>query len=329
MANRPFRSDESLRLEAQARDFIKPFLESRGIVVLEDRRRITGTATAHSISAHLSTGELVLIKVKLCWNRNRESAAKTRYSATQLQARRLLSGWDDTLVQFVARNRAVGITHLLIAQPEAEGISLAALLPLGQVPSIWWGQHDVSDRMIKDRALGRQTKNHAANGHSPTLWLQDDRKANGRLVADVLWNFPGVVNLTKPMSVSVGPADDTFDDCPGVQPEGHDGAQRRTSMRSYVPRSPKVRKAVQLRANGTCERCGEFRSYAIFLDVHHVMGVEKSDQVWTCVAVCPNCHREAHFSPQAGPINNALAQFAAQFEPKERRRKKRSASIGI
>lgn len=326
MANRPFRSAESLRLEVQARDFIKPFLESRGVVVLEDRRRTTGTATAHSISATLSSGELVLIKVKLCWNSDRGSATKTRYSATQLQARRLSSGWEDTLVQFVARNRALGITHVLIAQPEAEGISMAALLPLEQVPSIWWGQHDISARLIRDRALGRQTKNHAANGHSPTLWLRDDRTENGRLVADVLWSCPGVINLT---SVSVGPMDDTFDDCPGIPPEGHDGAERRTGTRSFVPRSSKVREAVRRRANGTCERCGESRSYAVFLDVHHVMGVEKSDQVWTCVAICPNCHREAHFSPQANDINNALAQFAAQFEPKERRRTKGSVSIGV
>jgi len=327
LANRPFRSAESLRLEAQARDFIKPFLESRGVVVLQDRRRTTGTATAHSVSAQLSSGELVLIKVKLCWNRNRRIATEMRYSATQLQARRLSSGWDDTLVQFVERNRELGITHLLIAQPEAEGISLAALLPLEQVPRIWWEQHDVSDELIRNRALGRQTKNHAANGHSPTLWLQDDRTENGRLVADVLWNCPGVIDLTAPSSVSVGSIDDTFDDCPGMPPQGHDGAERRTGTRSYVPRSPKVREAVRCRAKGACERCGESRSYAVFLDIHHVRGVEKSDQVWTCVAICPNCHREAHFSPEAKSINNALAQFAAQFEPNERVGKKRSDSI--
>ena len=43
------------------------------------------------------------------------------------------------------------------------------------------------------------------------------------------------------------------------------------------------------------------------------LGIDVSDRVWTCVALCPNCHREAHFSPDRDAINAQLRDFAAQF----------------
>src|SRR5688500_20252242 len=36
-------------------------------------------------------------------------------------------------------------------------------------------QRDISSELIRTGALGRRRKNHAMNGHSPTLWLQDER----------------------------------------------------------------------------------------------------------------------------------------------------------
>jgi 5-methylcytosine-specific restriction protein A len=72
---------------------------------------------------------------------------------------------------------------------------------------------------------------------------------------------------------------------------------------------------VRDRAGGRCERegCGAHRPYAGFLDVHHILGIEVSDRLWTCVALCPNCHREAHYAPDRDTINAALGLFAAQF----------------
>src|SRR2546421_10879850 len=67
----------------------------------------------------------------------------------------------------------------------------------------------------------------------------------------------------------------------------------------------RVRKAVLQRAKGKCERegCGAHRDYPSFLDVHHILGVEKSDRFWNCISVCPNCHREAHTAPNREQIN--------------------------
>ncbi|MBU9434829.1 HNH endonuclease [Burkholderia multivorans] len=30
--------------------------------------------------------------------------------------------------------------------------------------------------------------------------------------------------------------------------------------------------------------------------MHHILGVEKGDRIWNCVALCPNCHRDTHHS---------------------------------
>ncbi|AIO34480.1 HNH endonuclease family protein [Burkholderia cenocepacia] len=54
--------------------------------------------------------------------------------------------------------------------------------------------------------------------------------------------------------------------------------------------------------------------YPGFLDVHHILGVEKGDRVWNCVALCPNCHRDARHSPDADGLNSQLLASAEQFQ---------------
>ena len=113
--------------------------------------------------------------------------------------------------------------------------------------------------------------------------------------------------------------DDTFDDCPiDYRQLGSDGTPRVPVLRSMVKRDDKVRREVMKRAKGTCESetCDESRSYPGFLDVHHILGVEKSDRVWNCVALCPNCHREAHFAPNQDAINATLLEYASKYRPK-------------
>lgn len=112
--------------------------------------------------------------------------------------------------------------------------------------------------------------------------------------------------------------DDTMDDLLGMDSStlGVDGSERLMTERSFVKRDPRVRRNVIARAKNGCERstCGEKRAYPGFLDVHHILGVEASDRIWTCVALCPNCHREAHFSPTRAKINEELLAYASQFK---------------
>jgi 5-methylcytosine-specific restriction protein A len=147
--------------------------------------------------------------------------------------------------------------------------------------------------------------------------LEDKRTPEAHVVSDVLWAWPGVVNLVTQPLIASAPDDDTYDDCPGLLLAniGSDGAPRQQVVRSEVKRDPKVRRAVLVRAAGKCERqeCGLSRDYAGFLDVHHILGVEKSDRVWNCVALCPNCHRDAHAAPDAERINAALLAYSSRF----------------
>ncbi len=112
--------------------------------------------------------------------------------------------------------------------------------------------------------------------------------------------------------------DDTLADL-GFDPDliGRDAAERIQKTTSGVKRDPAVRRAVLMRSSFACERpgCGEKRDYPGFLDVHHILGVEESDRPWTCVALCPNCHREAHAAPDREILNDQLLGYAHRFFP--------------
>ena len=115
--------------------------------------------------------------------------------------------------------------------------------------------------------------------------------------------------------------DDTLDDLQApydFSALGSDGGLSYMVMKSYVRRDPKVRQKVIERATSGCEResCTDTRKYPGFLDVHHILGVQNSDRYWNCVALCPNCHREAHYSPDRERINEELLSFAGKFESK-------------
>ncbi len=68
-------------------------------------------------------------------------------------------------------------------------------------------------------------------------------------------------------------------------------------------RNPYVVAEVLLRANGTCEACGNSAPFirrsddTPYLEVHHTTPLADGggDSVENAVALCPNCHRKAHF----------------------------------
>ena len=123
----------------------------------------------------------------------------------------------------------------------------------------------------------------------------------------------------KPKKPTADALEDSIDDLAGIDygALGSDGAGRIRTVISGVRRDPRVRRAVLKRSNGRCERddCRIRKNYSGFLDVHHILGAEKSDRVWNCVAICPNCHREAHASPKQEQINARLLAFASRFKP--------------
>lgn len=169
------------------------FLARRGFTVVNDERVRNG----QTIVATTPNGDRVSMRVRICWRRDPErgesNIAKT-FSAAQLMASIGKDDWLVALRKKVIREQSHGIAHLLIVQNDDENIVYAALVPLQDVLPIWTAQRDTSARLIAEGRLGRRRKNHAMNGVSPTLWLQDDRAPE---VAQELWNYPGVRDLAK------------------------------------------------------------------------------------------------------------------------------------
>jgi 5-methylcytosine-specific restriction protein A len=91
--------------------------------------------------------------------------------------------------------------------------------------------------------------------------------------------------------------------------------------RRYYKRAEDVRVYVLARANGVCEACGKaapfVRSTGVpYLEPHHIRRVSDGgpdDPRWVA-AVCPNCHREAHFGKHSVALNKRLADLIVALE---------------
>lgn len=195
IGKRVFRSEQSYVFERVARDAVVPLLRSRGITVLDDNRRTVGRGQSQLIDAQLLDGSRARIRVRLCWRRDGRNASEDLYSAAQLAASTKGRGGAAAVEDLAHRDRSAGITHTLFFQRDAVRNVHAALVPTDALPRIWNGQYRASAELIARNQLGRTRKNHADNGDSPTIWLQDDRTPNAHHVADVLWNSPDVIDL--------------------------------------------------------------------------------------------------------------------------------------
>ncbi|MBI1912953.1 MAG: HNH endonuclease [Deltaproteobacteria bacterium] len=315
MSTRDFRTPESYYAERVTRDLIEGFLSERGFNNIRDERKFHGKVESQTIHATSPEGKSLVIKVRLCWRRQKSNDT---YSAAQIMPKITNNDWEGSLQDKFQHEINQGVTHTLFIQRESDKIiSHAALIPQNSLLEIWCAQRDASIALIKSGKL-RRKKNHAMNGSSPTLWLYDERAPE---VNKALWEHPGALDLLRLETVQRNNSnghDDTYDDLLGYDNSllGNDGGPKITAMRSYVKRDPNVRKAVIARAQGKCERngCGTSRDYSGFLDVHHILGVGKSDRVYNCVALCPNCHREAHAAPEQAQINAVLLDYAMQFK---------------
>ncbi|EJL78469.1 hypothetical protein PMI15_04318 [Polaromonas sp. CF318] len=316
---RPWRKPESYKAEKLMRNLVKPFLESRGYTDVEDKRKKMGGGESQTIRARGPNGELVHFRVRSCWRWGAGGREPWTISASQLTAR-YVDSFEATLDNVIRRNLKADITDLLLVQSDGNEIVYAASIPVPELRRLWEKQRDVSNAVIQAGQMGRVKKNHAENGDSPTLWLMDSRAPGGKTVADVLWNWPGVIDVVN-LPMNMARVNDTYDDLPETDDSlyGGENAPRKTTSRSQVKRDPAVRRKVVARAVDGCEMpgCADTRTYSGFLDVHHVLSVEKSDRVWTCVALCPNCHREAHFAENSEHLNQQLLEYARQFAPKQ------------
>lgn len=115
---------------------------------------------------------------------------------------------------------------------------------------------------------------------------------------------------------------------------GSDTPEKRQGSGQLYARDPIVRSQVLARADGCCEFCNApgfvTRSGAIYLETHHVVPLSEAgaDRVWNVVALCPNDHREAHFSDRAAAVREELLEYLdARYPPDSRNADDRQASV--
>jgi 5-methylcytosine-specific restriction protein A len=91
--------------------------------------------------------------------------------------------------------------------------------------------------------------------------------------------------------------------------------------RSAYQRSAAVRLYVLSRANGQCEACGApapFRTAAgrPYLEPHHTRRLADGgpDHPAHVIALCPNCHRQAHYAGDHVDFNAALIRSLGALE---------------
>ncbi len=85
-------------------------------------------------------------------------------------------------------------------------------------------------------------------------------------------------------------------------------------------RSQALKLYIIARSQGICEGCGESAPFQTksgpYLECHHVHRLADGgpDHPKNVVALCPNCHRRAHFSNDAKAYNEALKKVAFKAE---------------
>ena len=98
-----------------------------------------------------------------------------------------------------------------------------------------------------------------------------------------------------------------------VPPAGFDIPLRKTQSTVVYGRCPKVNAHVLRRAKGKCELCNapapfEKEDNTPFLEVHHIKPLAEGgpDRPDNAVALCPNCHREAHYGSKRADVRRRL-----------------------
>ncbi len=101
----------------------------------------------------------------------------------------------------------------------------------------------------------------------------------------------------------------------------YDSASTKETRRIYYERSAKVRAYVLARAAGKCESCGMMAPFfrddeQPYLEPHHIRRVSDGglDHPAWVAAVCPNCHKEAHYGKDRHDLNLRLRKYVKKME---------------
>jgi len=105
--------------------------------------------------------------------------------------------------------------------------------------------------------------------------------------------------------------------------EAKEQADSREARRRMWLRSQAIRRYALQRAQGQCEACDQPAPFRTpegepFLEVHHIQRLSDGgpDHPERVAAICPNCHRRAHYADDAREFNEKLAR---KIQEKEKR----------
>ena len=97
------------------------------------------------------------------------------------------------------------------------------------------------------------------------------------------------------------------------QPEGSRKPVEVERLQKVYLRDPMVKAWILQQSKGICENCGKNAPFYLndgspYLEVHHVIPLSSggADTTDNCVALCPNCHRELHYSKNAKELIEML-----------------------
>ncbi|WP_201623999.1 HNH endonuclease [Psychrobacter immobilis] len=97
-------------------------------------------------------------------------------------------------------------------------------------------------------------------------------------------------------------------------------ASTQEKIQSIQNRSTAIKLYAQKRANGICEGCNEIAPFETksgpYLEVHHLTRLADggADLPQNVIALCPTCHRKAHYSLDCLEFNNQLINKVATIE---------------
>jgi hypothetical protein len=130
--------------------------------------------------------------------------------------------------------------------------------------------------------------------------------------------------LTAQHSPRVAAVDDGLNDLDDIPP-GTDSPDRARQTSEIVKRNPRVRVYVLKRSGGRCEYCGalgfKMTNGKHYVEAHHIIALAKDgkDTVSNVIALCPDHHRQAHFSVEARQLETRFAVRIRAINAKRRK----------
>lgn len=147
-------------------------------------------------------------------------------------------------------------------------------------------------------------------------------RVNKRYLDSEPWSVTSYDQLTGKCSVTRGQVAERFVD--QFDPVGPLAAEteRKKVQTAVYSRSPEVRRRVLTRASGCCEWCGKrgflTQDGRIYLETHHIEPLSEggADSETNVAALCPNHHREAHFSVDQEQFKQSLLRKVKGLYPR-------------